>query len=79
MLHMKQARQKMRETTETRPKSGMTVSEEVGSILRTKRKALSQKSCPLGVAECSFSLSTRRQGQADRWKSAASLIYMSSS
>lgn len=28
MLHMQQARQKMRETAETRPKSGTTVSEE---------------------------------------------------
>lgn len=41
---MQQAGQKMRETAETRPKSATTVSEEVGSILRTKGGTLSQKS-----------------------------------
>lgn len=79
MLHMQQARQKMRETAETRPKSGATVSEGVGSILRTKGGALSQKSCPLVWQSVALASALRRQGQADLWKSAAGLNYMSSS
>lgn len=59
---MQQAGQKMRETAETRPKSATTVSEEVGSILRTKGGALSQKSRPLGVAKSGFSLGTQKAG-----------------
>lgn len=46
MVHMLQARQKMRERTETRPKSETIVSEGVDSSLRTKASALSPKSCP---------------------------------
>jgi hypothetical protein len=77
---MLQARQKMREMTETRPKSETIVSEGVDSILRTKPSALSQKSCPpADVGSTPLVPALERQRQADLSEFETSLVYKASS